>query len=633
MNQDDKMHPDDKRNLIIFGALSILLWLGYDHFILGPKMDQLNAARQAAYEQALSQQQESGLLEHVEVPRDQAIESADVPRISIENDLIKGSLNPVGARFDDLVTKNHFKTTAREEPAVILSPRNSPFPKYIEHGWLSNDKVIKTPQADTRWRVSEGDSLSENSNVILQWNNGQGLTFRKEISLDEAYGFNIKKSIVNNSGKDITFFPYALIAERGTPEDFEGRFVVHEGPISYVDEELYEATYGDMEDKPRYQRTGTGGWVGLTTKNWLTALAPKQDVVTKFQVNYTQAINQNSKDLYQVDTLGPGILSKSGSTIIYEEKFFAGAKKLDIINQYEKEWSLPRFNLVIDWGWFFFLTKPFFYIINFFYGLVGNFGIAIILFTICLRIVVFPLANTSFKSFANMRKIAPRMAELRDQYRDDKVAMQQELVKLYQKEKVNPMAGCLPIMIQIPIFFSLFKVLSNTIEMRHAPFFGWIEDLSAPDPTSVFNLFGLLPFTPPDFLMIGIWPCLMLVTMLFQRTLSPPPTDKMQARMIGAMPWVMTFILAQFAAGLVIYWTFNNILSAIQQYIIMTHMGVKVDIIGNILGKNKNKEEGAEGEVVESSESEDAAKESAPQKEEKPVKVSKPKPKKSKKKK
>ena len=635
--RDDKMHPDDKRNLIIFGVLSILLWLSYDHFILGPKLDKMEAANKAVQAQALKVQSEGGMLDLVEKPRneilDAQVSTASTQRIPLENDLLKGSINPVGARLDDLITKTHFKTVEREENAVLLSPKGSFFPKYIEQGWVSNDSSVKVPTAESVWSLVGGEVLSDNKPITLRWNNGQGVTFEQVISVDNAYGFTVIKRAINNTAKDITLYPYALINERGTPDGFEGRWVVHEGPIAYVGNELYEETYNKMEKEPVFEESGTNGWVGLTSKNWLTTLVPTQGEQNKFRIVYTKGLTlangQKAKDRYQADILGAAKIIPAGGMATHQNNFYAGAKKLEMVKKYSKAWSIPHFDLTIDWGWFWFLTKPFFFMINFFYGLVGNFGVAIILFTVVLRLCVFPLANTSFRSFAKMRQIGPEMNELRDKYKDDKTKMQQELVKLYQKEKVNPMAGCLPILIQIPIFFSLFKVLSNTIEMRHAPFFGWIQDLSAPDPTSVFNLFGVLPFTPPSFLMIGVWPCLMLLTMIVQRKLSPPPADKLQANMIAAMPWVMTFILAQFAAGLVVYWTFNNLFAVVQQYIIMRRMGVKVDIIGNFLGKNNPVPEGEMSDIEGKAEVITDAKETAKEVEAKPVKVSKPKPKKS----
>ena len=585
MQQKDKMHPEDMRNLVIFGILSVLLWLSYDHFILQPKMEKMRAAQAVQQEAVLEAQADNGMVATKERPRDEVV--AESVRVPINNKLVFGSLNLTGARIDDLGLKQYHKTAKREENSVVLSPAGSPHPKYIEHGWVSPDKNLKLPDAKTNWELIAGEVLSSNSPVTLRWNNGAGLIFEDVVSLNEDYVFTVVRRVLNNTGAAVTLYPYSLIAQRGIPEDFIGRWVVHEGPIGYFGDELVETTYGKMEDEPNITKTATKGWIGQTTKNWHTALIPDQKSETKFRMTYTKAALVEAKDRYQTDMTGAAMTAQAGGMIESTANFYAGAKKLNLLTKYEKQLNIPHFDLAVDFGWFYFLTRPFFAIINFFYGFVGNFGIAIILFTVVLRICVFPLANTSFKSFAKMRKIGPEMTELRDKYKDDKQKLQQELVKLYQKEKVNPMAGCLPILVQIPIFFSLFKVLSNTIEMRHAPFFGWIQDLSAPDPTSVFNLFGLIPWDPPSMLMIGVWPCLMLITMIVQRKLSPPPTDKLQAQLIAAMPWFMTFVLAQFAAGLVIYWTFNNLLSVIQQYIIMRSMGVKVDIIGNFLGKNK----------------------------------------------
>ncbi len=635
MQQKDKMHPEDLRNLIIFGLISILLWFAYGHFVLDPQKEQMRAAQQIQQNTALEQQKAAGLVDEVELPREEIIaeQNGQGVRVQIDSDLVFGSFNLTGARLDDLGLKQYFKTVDREENSVVLYPAGTSHPKYVEHGWVSPDKNLSLPNAKTKWSLAAGDVLTKNSPVTFRWNNGQGLTFEQTVSLNEDYLFTVVNRVVNNTSGAIVLYPYSLIAQRDIPEDFMGRFIVHEGPIGYFDDELYEKTYGKMGKEPLITKSATKGWVGLTTKDWHTALIPIQGSENKYRMVYTKGATEQVKDLYQADVTGDPLTAPAGGMVETKMNVFAGAKKLNLLNKYEKKLGVPHFDLAVDFGLFYFLTRPFFFVINFFYGFVGNFGIAIILFTICLRICVFPLANTSFKSFANMRKIGPQMTELREKYKDDKQQMQKELVKLYQKEKVNPMAGCLPILVQIPIFFSLFKVLSNTIEMRHAPFFGWIQDLSAPDPTSFWNLFGLFPWDGPSFLAIGIWPIFMLITMILQRKLSPPPADKLQAQMFAMMPWIMTIVLSQFAAGLVIYWTFNNLFSTIQQYIIMTRMGVKVDLIGNILGKNKRQPATADGVDMTG----DLAKEGAEAIEEsvdkKPVKISKPKPKKSKKKK
>ena len=641
MQQKDKMHPDDMRNLILFGILSLVLWLSYDHFILQPKMEKMRAAQEVK-EQILTKQQENPeLIVAAERPREDVLQEGS--RIEIKSDLVYGSVNLTGARLDDLSLTTYFKTIEKKENSVVLSPVGSPHPKYVEQGWVSADPNIKVPDSKTQWRQTAGDVLSPGNPVTLSWNNEQGLRFEKVISINEDYGFSVIERVINNTRSSVTLFPYGLVAQRGVPEEFLGRWIVHEGPIGYFGDELFEETYGKMDKTPVVEETANQGWVGLTSKNWLTALVPPQGQDVKYRITYRAggltAAGTEIKDRYQADATGPAMVVPAGGVVENQMNFFTGAKKLNLLEKYEEEWDVPHLDLAVDFGLLYFLTRPFFAIINFFYGFVGNFGIAIILFTVVLRICVFPLANTSFRSFAKMRQIGPQMMELREKYVSDKQQLQQELVKLYQREKVNPMAGCLPILIQIPIFFALFKVLSNTIEMRHAPFFGWIQDLSAPDPTSFINLFGLLPFDAPSFLSIGLWPCLMLLTMIIQRKLSPPPTDKLQARMIALMPWVMTIVLAQFAAGLVIYWTFNNLLSVIQQYIIMRRMGVDVDLIGNILGKKKEPTpiEGVHAEAalveerVEDALGIDQA--DTPENAVKKKPISKPKPKKSKKKK
>ena len=633
MPQDNKMHPDDLRNLIIFGALSLVLWLGFSHFVLNPQKEQMREAQRVQTQAALKEQTENGFIVEVDLPRDELLGKQTASRLKIDNPLVFGSINLMGARLDDLGLKDYHTTVERTENSVVLFPKGTPYPKYVEQGWVSPDKNLKTPNAETIWRVVGNEMLTPSTPVMLQWNNGAGITFKQKISVNEDYLFTVEKMVLNKTGSAITLYPYAIIARRDIPEDFGNRFIVHEGPIGYFNEDLHEETFGKMKKNPLIAQSSTKGWIGLTTKDWHTALIPEQGVNHKFRMVYTKGATDQIKDLYQTDVTGDALVVQAGESQSTTVNIFSGAKKLSLLKKYGQELNVPNFDLAVDFGIFFFLTRPFFAIINFFYGFVGNFGVAIILFTVLLRICVFPLANTSFKSFAKMRQIAPKMNEIREKYKDDKQRLQQELVKLYQTEKVNPMAGCLPILIQIPIFFSLFKVLSNTIEMRHAPFFGWIQDLSAPDPTSFWNLFGLAPWGTPGFLDIGLWPCLMLITMILQRKLSPAPTDKTQAFMFAALPWIMTVVLSKFAAGLVIYWTFNNLFSTIQQYIIMRRMGVEVNFIGNLLGRTKPQEvtqlDGVEAQAAEALKEmgEDV---SDPE----PTKpVSPPKPKKSKKKK
>ncbi len=641
LNKDPEYHPGDIRNLILFMVLSVALWVAFDHFVLSPQSEALRASQQAKEEATIEAVQTGNLPER---PRSDVVREAK--RITFENPHASGSINLTGGRIDDLLLKDYFRTVGREENVVVLSPAGTPYPRYGEFGWVAQDQNIKVPDSKSQWSVVGNDELSPESPVTLRWSNGQGLVFEKTISLDEYYGFTIDQNVQNNSGRSVTLYPFALVTEHGLPEEYFNRWIIHEGPIGYLGEELYERKYKNLEERPREQISAEQGWIGITEKYWLTALVPGQRETTNFRFAYTPPPTPIAKERYQTDMLGAQRVILPGEQAGATTHFFAGAKKVKLLEEYEQKWNVPHFDLAVDFGIFYFLTRPFFWCLNLFYGWVGNFGIAIIMFTVVLRIAVFPLANTSYRSFAKLRQVSPQMYELREKYKDDKAKLQQELVKLYQEEKVNPMAGCLPILVQIPIFFALFKVLSNTIEMRHAPFFGHIQDLSVPDPTSLFNLFGLIPWDPPSFLMIGIWPCLMLITMIFQRAMSPPPQDKTQAMIINVMPYLMCFILAGFASGLVIYWTFSNLLAVIQQYVIMRSMNVPVHFfgIGREEAEEKLEEAVKEGPAVHpqakmiEDEVEDALfskpgdNDAPPTEEGAPKKVSKPKPKKKKKK-
>ena len=623
MDNRNQMHPEDMQNLLAFLFLSLLLWVSYDTFILKPKVKELKQAK--AVEASIAQENPEA---YIDLSRTQAV--SKTKRISIENDSIVGSLNLVGARIDDISLKNYFRTIEKEEEIHVLSPSQTAFPRYIELGWVADSSAVTVPGKQTRWVVKGNADLRPNKPVTLQWTNPQNIIFERTFTIDDQFLITVMQKVLNKGSQTITMFPYALVTEHGLPENYFPRWIVHEGPIGFVGEELLEFDFKKIEKKKSKVVEADKGWIGIAEKYWLSALIPEQGSNAKYRFIHAKAKNPKGKDKYQVDITGQALTLKPGDSSSVTTHVFAGAKKVSTLESYEKSLDVPHLDLAVDFGLFYFLTRPFFFVINLFYQWVGNFGIAIILLTICLRLAVFPLANTSFRSFAKLRQVGPQMYELREKYGDDKQKLQQELVKLYQKEKVNPMAGCLPILVQIPIFFALFKVLSNTIEMRHQPFFGWIQDLSEPDPTSFVNLFGLLPFDPPGFLVIGIWPCLMLVSMLAQRRLSPPIQDPLQAKIIAAMPYVIVFILAKFAAGLVIYWTFNNILSIVQQYVIMRRMGVKVSFFG------KNDEtQSEENKKPEDNNSDSAHNEEEQEEESKPEisEISMPKPKKKKKKK
>lgn len=580
MQNREQMHPQDMRNLILFMVLSVALWMAYDHFIIAPKKEAMQAAQVEMQKQVAS----GAIKEEKTLPRDTVIGQSK--RIKIDNPAVFGTINLTGGRLDDLHLKNYYTEAGGDETVTMLSPAMSEHPRYIEMGWVPASGDIKTPGGDTPWQAVGNTDLTPETPITLRWNNGAGITFERTISVDENYGFTMKQSVVNNSGKTVSLHPYALVVEHGIPKDYSGRWVIHEGPIGYIGDELVEHAYKDVQKKGIEQYTATQGWIGITEKYWLSAIIPLAGEQTTYRFAHTPPKGINGKDHYQADVLGAARDVGVGERVSTETRIFAGAKQLDLLGQYEEQWQVPHFDLAVDFGLFYFLTRPFAWLLHLFHSWVGNFGIAIIMLTFVVRSAVFPLANTSYRSFGQLRKVSPQMYELREKYKDDKQTLQQELVKLYQKEKVNPMAGCLPIVVQIPIFFALFKVLSNTLEMRHAPFFGWIQDLSAPDPTSIFNLFGVIPWDPPHQLMIGVWPCLMLITMILQRKMNPPPQDKTQAMIIAAMPWLMVYVLSGFASGLVIYWTFSNILAVTQQYIIMRSMGVDI----HLFSKDKDQE-------------------------------------------
>ncbi len=638
---DQGMHPDDKRNLFIFMLLAIAIYFTFDHFILRPKMEAIQAQEKAKLEAQQELQRDApqinisaaGIRAREEVISDHA-------RLPLENEKMRGSINLSGGRIDDIRLKEHYKTLDKEDHVEVLTPSGVLHARFAEFGWVASLEDVQVPGADTVWQAPGNARLTPDSPVTLSWENGQGFRFERTYSLDEDYLITISQQVVNSSDKSVTFYPYALISQRGLPEDYAGRYIVHEGPIGYINEELMEKSYKDLRKKGTVEAKSKTGWIGATEKYWLVSILPEQQKEKTFRFVYTPSVNTGVDDLYQIDTVGPGLVVKAGETISYQSNLFAGAKELDVLTAYEEELSVRHLDLAIDFGLFYFLTRPLFIFLNYLYDMVGNFGIAIIILTVILRIAVFPLANTSFRSFANMKRIAPQMQELREKYGEDKAKLQEELVSLYQREKVNPMSGCLPILIQIPIFFALYKVLSINIEMRHAPFFGWIQDLSARDPTSVFNLFGLLPFTPPSVLQIGVWPCLLLLALLSHRVMSPPAQDKTQAFVIKYLPYMMAFIMSKFAAGLVIYWTFSSAFSTIQQYVIMRRMGVEIHFFGKTKSERRLEKQVKEGptvhpglEMVED-QVEDAMFGEPGTDDEKPEQkpVSKPKPKKKKKK-
>jgi YidC/Oxa1 family membrane protein insertase len=558
----------DQKRLFLAIAMSLAILLGYQYFV-APHMPQppiapvqTTAAPTAAANAAPM------AVAGPPVPK-------VVPRVKIDAPRVRGSISLLGARLDDIVLTDYRETLAPDSPFVrLLEPRSEEHPYYVQYGWTAGSgETVKLPDNDTTWTAS-ADTLTTKAPVTLSWDNGAGLTFKIELAIDNDYLFTVKQSVTNNGGQPVKLLPWSRIRRDYKPQ-VAGYYVLFEGLYGVADGTLKEMKYddtkseGDKKGGLAFDYTGTGGWAGITDKYWLAALIPDQAVPQT--VNFRHIDDHG--DRYQVDyltqepeTVAPGATATLGSHI------FAGAKLVHLLDRYQDELGLPHFDKAVDFGWFYFLTKPIFYAIDYLYGLIGNFGLAIMVFTVFAKAVFFPLANYSYRSMSKMKLLAPKVAALKERFKDDPQKMQQEMMGLYKAEKVNPASGCLPMFVQIPVFFSLYKVIFVTIEMRQAPFFGWIHDLSVVDPTNIFNLFGLIPFDPSQFssyLHLGVWPVIMGITMYCQQLLNPPPPDPVQARLFKFMPILFTFMMGNFPAGLVIYWSWNNTLSIGQQWLIM----------------------------------------------------------------
>ena len=500
----------------------------------------------------------------ITISRDDALKESE--RIQFENDNIIGSISLKGASIDDLTFKNYKVTLDNEQRVTLLGPRNIKEGYLIDSGFVTSDKNIDVPNSDTIWSIEGNNKLTDGSPIKLSWSNEQGLKFEKIISLDDKYLFTVKQKIINESNNKYDFYSYGQIIRNEIPEiiDF---LILHEGLIATLDDELIEEDYDDIQEK-KFTKIANKGWLGISDKYWITSLIPPKDKEFKTTFDY--------KNKFRANFISTDPLALNEKSSIEEElQIIVAAKRVDVIDGYAEKLNIDKFDLVIDWGFLYFITKPLFYGIDYFFKLLGNYGLAIIAITICIRLVFFPLANFSFKSMAKMKVLQPEMVRLKELHKNDKMKLQQEMMALYKKEKVNPMSGCLPILVQIPVFFALYKVLFVTIEMRQMPFYGWIHDLSERDPTSIFNIFGLLPYDVPSFLVIGAWPVAMGVSMWVQQKLNPAPTDPMQAKIFAFFPLFLTVILAPFPSGLVIYWTVNNILTMAQQVFIMGRTTVK----------------------------------------------------------
>ena len=559
------MNPDT-RNLIAAICLSMSVLIGYQ--ILFGEPAQENVKKE---QQLVDKNNEPS----IELPKDNNTsltevtkKTRNIDRINIINDELQGSISLLGARIDDLVLKKYRKTLDPESDQIrFLKKIDEREPFFIQFGWSSPNKN-KVPNGNTVWKGSKS-SLDPNNPVTLTWNNGEGLKFSQIISIDDNYMIKVIQKVKNETNNSVNLYPYGLIRRSGEPKttDF---FVLHEGPLGVFDGSLKEHSYSDLKETGQkgmsIKTEENGGWIGITDKYWMAALIPDQNTNSNFTFRYV-----NNSASYQTDFLGELSKIPANGEIEIVSRVFSGAKKLNLLDKYEEDLKIKNFDLAIDFGWFYFLTKPFFYALSWANNILGNFGLAILAITVVVKIIFFPLANKSYKSMARMRVLTPQLQQLRERFGNDRQKMNMEMMALYKREKVNPAAGCLPILVQIPVFFALYKVLFVSIEMRQAPFFGWIKDLSALDPTSIFNLFGLLPYSTdflPDFLNLGIWPLLMGATMVLQQRLNPKPPDPVQAQIFAWMPVVFTFLLATFPAGLVIYWTWNNLLSIAQQWII-----------------------------------------------------------------
>ncbi len=561
----------ENKNVLLAVILSTAILIGWSFYFENPE----EAQRKRAEIQGKTETQTS--IQKPEAPqpskanpaksisRNEALKESD--RVLIENKNLSGSISLRGALIDDIILKNYRETLdPNSKSIVLLSPKKYEQGYFVESGWATTKSDIKVPDNNSLWQIKEGKKLTPNSPITLEWNSREGLIFSKKIEIDDKYLFKITETVRNDKNRAVDLFHYGQITKNAKPTT-ENFYILHEGLIGVVDKNLKEETYSAVE-KEKKTYNGKSGWFGITDKYWMSAIIPESGKSFKGEYSYTNNYKANFI-ISEPNTINP---QKSTTGNI---KIFIGAKEVYPIDNYVEKEKIDRFDLAIDWGWFYFITKPLFFVIDYIFKIVGNFGVAIIILTALVRIVFFPLSNYSFKSMAKMKVLQPEMLRLKELYKDDVRRTQQEMMALYKREKVNPLSGCLPILVQIPIFFAVYKMLFVTLEMRHAPFFGWIKDLSAADPTTIFNLFGLIPWEPPTFLMIGIWPILMGITMYLQQKLNPAPPDPIQAKIFAWFPFIITIMLASFPSGLVIYWTASNILTMAQQYYIMKKTTVK----------------------------------------------------------
>ena len=605
----------DNRNVILAIVLSMVVLFGWQFFIAGPQVERAQQQQQIAAEQA---KQEAALAtpttladgstapaavapDGTPVYADRATALAATSRVQINTNDLEGSINLTGGRVDDLELKQYRETVDPDSPIItLLTPAGVPDAYFAEQGWVpASGANVVVPTSQTVWAVDGANStLTAETPVTLIWDNGAGLVFRRTFAVDQFYLFTITQSVENKGTGDVALFPYARIARHGTPH-VQNFFIQHEGPHGVLgSNNLISKKYSDLQHDQKLQFDNTTGWLGFSDKYWATAVLPKPSAGINALFSWK---NTGRYDDYQTSFVETTpVVVAAGATATHESYLFAGAKEEKVISAYQSQYGFDRLEKLIDWGWFDFLTKPMYYLLTFLYGLLGNFGLAVLGVTVIVKAIFFPLANRSYASMAAMRRVQPEMKAIQERLKDDRPGQQQAMMELYKKEKINPLSGCWPILIQIPVFFSLYTVIFISLEMRHAPFFGWIQDLAAPDPTNIFTLFGLIPWDPTvmpvigGFLHLGVWPVIMGITMWVQMRLNPPPPDPTQAMIFNWMPVIFTFMLGTFPAGLVIYWAWNNTLSVAQQWFIMKRHGAEVNLFGNILNSFKRKPKPAE---------------------------------------
>ena len=606
------MKNENTRNMVIFAVCTAAILLLYQVFVMGPQMERRKAAQEAAAAAAPASPDAADQVAGASPAQSSAIFLTDrtqamgtVARVPVRTPTLQGSLSLQGGRIDDLFLTNYRETLGADAPPVeLFRPQGMEHAYFAQFGWTGQNITGGVPGPNTVWRLTEGSTLTQDSPVTLTWDNGQGLRFTRVIALDDRYMFTVTDTVANLGATPIVIAPYGRIERQGVPSDLGKTQILHEGAIgTFSKGDGYATTqlkYGDWAKNPREQFESTGGWLGITDKYWMAALIPPQTETIQAEFRVTDAARYN---IHEARILGEARTINPGRQIVEVQHLFAGAKRNEILSAYEKQFDLPRFIYAIDWGFLFFLTRPIFLLVEFFYGLVGNFGVAILLLTLTIKLIMFPLANKSYESLSKMRKLQPHMEKIKEQHKDDPQAQQKATMELYQKEKINPLAGCLPILVQIPVFYALYKVLYVTIEMRHAPFFGWIRDLSAPDPTNIWQLFGLINWDPSSVPLVGnligshaggftlalsVLAIIYGFTMWLQTAMNPPAPDPVQRKIFAWMPVIFTFIMAGFPAGLLVYWAWNNVLSIAQQYFIM-HRFKAENPIDDLINKLRNK--------------------------------------------